>query len=73
MTNMQKVERDIAQAPYYDANYQRILPGQLLMIAEGEPFVGIVSVVGENLCFDITPLDEILEVTENVYVVGWVQ
>ena len=73
ITNTQKVARDISQAPYYDAEYKKILPGQLVLINEYDPIIGVIQVVGEDLCFDETPLDAILEVTDNLYVVGWVQ
>lgn len=65
------VERDIKSAPYFDMNGNRILPGQVLIVYEGEPFGGVVRIVDGEMMFNETPLDDILDATRNVAVFSW--
>jgi hypothetical protein len=67
------VERDIKSAPYFDMNGNRILPGQILIIYEGEPFGGVVRIVDGELMFNETPFDDIFDATRNIAVLGWLQ
>jgi hypothetical protein len=65
--------RDMNSAPYFDMTGNKILPGQILMVYEGEPFGGIIRIKDGDVMFNETLLDDILAETENVAVIGWVQ
>lgn len=66
-----EVERDIKSAPYLDMNGNKILPGQIVAVFEGEPFAGAIRIIDGEMMFNQTPLDDILGATDNVAVVGW--
>ena len=67
------VERDLKSAPYTDAFGQKILPGQIVAVMEGEPFAGVMRIKDGEFMFNETPLDAILEETDNLVIIGWVQ
>jgi hypothetical protein len=67
---------DIMEAQYYDMTGKKILPGQLLAVVDesaGEGFGGVIRIKDGELMFNETPLDDLLELTEDVIVAGWLQ
>ena len=77
MRSDQVVLNDIASAPYYDMQGTKILPGQLVAVLESdgisEGFGGVIRIKDGEMMFNDTPLDELMELTDNVLVAGWLQ
>lgn len=77
MRSAQNVLQDINSAPYYDMQGTKILPGQLVAVLESdgksEGFGGVIRIKDGEMMFNDTPLDDLMELTDNIIVAGWIQ
>ncbi len=75
MRNQIEVVRDIKSAPYRDMFEQEIIPGKMLCVQldyTSEQMIGKVQIINGELCVGEVPIDDIFEVTDIVYMVGWI-
>ena len=68
------VEREISEAPYYDMNSVQIKPGHVVgIVGLGYEFMNQITVKNDQLYFGDMPLDDVMEYTDQLLIIGTVQ